>query len=132
MYLVNFPQQSNSSDWLETIQLISEDDGTPLDLTGCTVKIGVWTQTQRGQGNALSTVWGFAGNATPVLTAASNDGSGKLTILPEGVIQISFRVSDMQSLVAAYYEVGMILTNGTDTIQLVLGVLPVVNGGIIS
>lgn len=129
MYLVNLPQVSNAADWIETMQLTSEDDGQPIDLTGCTITLQVVTQTFRGPGS-VQAGWPNINSSygTPVLTASTTNG--KLTVPAPGVIQWTFRASELAALMAGFYEVGMVVTDGTNTTQLLIGSLPVINGAV--
>ena len=124
MYLVNFAQQSNASDWIDTIDLRSADDATLIDLTGWSVDLQVWPQTYRGAGTNAS--WLGWNAVTPVLEAST--ANGKITIPQAGVIQWTFRASELNDLPAGVYEVGIILTKSPDTVQILLGQLPIVNG----
>ena len=127
MYLVNFPQVSNSADWVETLELTSEDDGTPIDLTGCTITLQVWQQTTRGPGSVYAgAYYGIPSNSSPVLEATT--ANGKITVPAPGVIQWAFRVTELNALAAGFYEVGMTIAKSPDTSQLLLGVVPIVNG----
>lgn len=126
MYQVNFPQQSNASDWIDTIMLTSEDDNTPIDLTGWAVTMQVWPQSQRGAGTGYYGQTWWNGNSVPLLEAST--ANGKIVVPDTGVIQWTFRASELANLAPAVYEVGMILTKSPDTVQIVLGQLPVVSG----
>lgn len=128
MYLVNFPQVSNSADWIETIELVSADDDTPIDLTGCTITLQVWPQTNRGQGTGLNYYSGALLNNSPLLEASTTNG--KLTVPSAGVIQWTFRVSEVSALQAGFYEVGLTIQKSPDTVQVLLGLLPIVNGAV--
>lgn len=127
MYQVRFAQQSNAADWIDTIQLTSEDDDTPIDLAGAAITLQVWMQTQRGVGTGLGAWNGlYMGNSTPVLEATT--ANGKITVPAAGVIQWTFRATELGNLAPANYEVGLILAKDGSTTQLILGQLPVVSG----
>ena len=129
MYQVRFPQQSNASDWISTIELKSAIDGTLIDMTGASITLQVWRQTNRGVGTGMYGWDGvYNGTALPVLEATT--ANGKITVPETGVIQWTFRASELSGLSPGNYEVGMTLTKSPDTIQLLLGELPIVSGAI--
>lgn len=129
MYLVNFPEASNSADWISTLELTDADSGDLIDLTGCTITLQVWTQTQRGPG-FVPVNWPNINSqyGTAALTASTSNG--KITVPSTGIVQWTFRASEMETLTAGFYEVGMIIEKSSDTTQLMLGVLPVLNGAV--
>lgn len=130
MYLINFQQVSNSADWVQSLELTSQDDGEPIDLTGASITLQVWRQTNRGQGAATYSWAAVQQINQPILEASTSNG--KITVDTDtGTITWTFRAStDMNAVPAGYYEVGMIIAKSPDTVQLLLGVLPVVNGAV--
>lgn len=128
MFVVMFSQVSNSADWIDTVELTSEDDGQLIDLTGWTVTM----QVRYGAANASSPQTYYAGSfgnlGSPVLVAST--ANGKLTVPSTGVIQWTFRASELSQVQAGFYDVGLTMTNGTETFQLILGQVPIVNGGV--
>lgn len=113
MYQVTFPEQSNRASWA-FVGLITDLDDNPIDLTGCSLVFAV-NRCKSGDGN----------NAL----LASTD-NGKLTIIDVGKFRWFFTVEEMGTLCAAQYDTGLTLTNddGTQTVQLLVGPLPIVDG----
>lgn len=124
MYLVNFARQSNASDWIDTVELRSEDDASLIDLTGWSVTMQVWPSTYRGAGTNGG--WSGWNGGTPVLEATT--ANGKVTVPSTGVIQWTVRASELADLPAGTYEVGLTMTKSPDTVQILIGQLPIVNG----
>lgn len=111
MYDAQLKPVSNRADWLETIELINDDDGQVItDLTGVTVNIEV-----RQMPGCYRT-----------LTGSSDDGH--VTFPGNGVIQWQFSRSEMSTLTAGTYEIGLTVTLNDFTEQELIGSLPVVDG----
>ena len=132
MLQVNFPQQANSADWMESIQLFTEDDGSyawdsvPSDLV---VTLNVVNETRRGMGDVqIPYISQQTLGPSPVLSAVSTDGSGKLTTYPNGIIEINIPASTMSNLVGGFYEVYIKMQTQGATVQLLRGILPLVWG----
>ena len=137
MYSVNFEQQSNTANWFEQWNLLAADDGTPLSSSEVIVTFQMWARSSRGSGDQSQFVgnWPFlsAGGAglIPAITAATNDGTGAFTLL-NGILTLNIAQSILQRLLPGYYEVAMIiqLYDLSMTQQLVVGTLPLYNGGV--
>lgn len=114
MYHVNFPAQSNRASWV-FVGKITDLDDDPIDLTGCSMVFQI-----REGGNG----WPYGSGLT-----ASTD-NGKLTIVDIGTFRWFFTLDEMRSLCAGSFNTGLTLTNddGTQTIQLSVGPLPIVDG----
>jgi hypothetical protein len=113
MYHVTFPPQSNRASWV-FVGLITDLDDNPIDISACSL-VFCASRCQPHQSNAS--------------LLASTD-NGKLTVVDIGKFQWVFPLEDMQGLCAGQYETGLTLTNddGTQTVQLLVGPLPIVDG----
>lgn len=113
MYHVTFPQQSNRASWV-FIGLITDLDDNPIDLSACSMVFQV--SPPRG------------GNERGSLLAST--ANGNLTIVGLGTFRWFFTLQDMQGLCVGTYDTGLTLTNddGTQTIQLSVGPLAIVDG----
>jgi len=133
MLQINFPQQSNQADWTESIQLLSEDDSQPLWTTppaDLVVTLTVKSETRRGMGDVqIPYISQQNMGPIPVISAASNDGSGLVSVFEAGNIEISVPASMMSNLVGGFYEVYMTMQTGGATLQIVRGILPLAWGG---
>lgn len=133
MYDIDWALRSNQVPWAETIALDSADDGSPLDLAGCTVTLDIRAGTSRGRGS-VPAAWGSGyatgGNPSPVLTAST--ANGKVSVPEAGVVQFAFTRADMQTLAPGTYEVCLRIesasTPDTDGVELFIGTVPVMQG----
>lgn len=130
MYMVNFPETSNSADWIGTVQLNDDEDGELIDLTGCTVTLMVVPQTTRGSGTGGQSGWPNINYQTNTAVLTASTTNGKITLPSVGIIQWTFRASEMETIPAGFYEVGMRIEKSPDTTQIILGQLPIVNGAV--
>lgn len=130
---VNFPKQSNQADWIESIQLVSEDDGLPLWTTVPTdlvLNFSVKNETRRGMGDVqIPFISQQTLGPVPVISATTGDGSGIITAYESGNIEISVPASTMSNLVGGYYEVFLTMQTQGYTMQIIRGILPLVWGG---
>ena len=128
------PAQSSQADWIESIQLLAEDDGAPVWTTP-PVDLVV-TMTIIPEGVRLSRDYGdsaFVANAA-VLTAVSTDATGRLTVFDNGFIEISVDDSAMAALapdnfgIAKRYLVFLKIQTDGFTMQFMTGILPIYRG----
>jgi hypothetical protein len=105
---------SNQEDWDDTFELYDDDTGDPLDLTAVTaVTITLWDDDRR----------------TTVLSGSIGSG---ITIddITGGVMSVHFGASTMNGLTGSKtYRVRLSMVNGGATKDLILGSLPVLDGG---
>ena len=116
MYHITFPPQSNRASWVFIGSLSDYYTDEPIDLTGCSMVF----QISQGDANGYDVNCGLV---------ASTENE-KLTFIDTGKFRWFFTVSEMQSLWPGTYKTGLRLTNddGTQTIQLSVGPLPIVDG----
>lgn len=114
MYSGPLPEISNRADWKYQIRLIDADTGETVDFTGCTMAIAVRDD-----------------NGSVVLSGALSipaSTSDKITVPEIGVAQIWFTPADVRNLVAGSYSAGITITGSGQTMQLLAGSVPVVDG----
>jgi hypothetical protein len=111
MYHVTFPPQSNRASWV-FVGLVTDLDDNPIDLTNSSMVFSIEKRNHQG-------MW---------LTASTDNG--KLTIVDLGIFRWFFTLDDMRCLNPGTYDTGLTLTNddGTQTVQLSVGPLPIVDG----
>ena len=115
MFQARFKPVTNQSDWATSIQFNDKASGTPMDITGDDVPLSFNLALKPvGEGNS------------PALTGST--ATGELTLPSLGILQIFFPASRMQALTPGSYDVGLTVTNGLNTAQILLGRLPIVNG----
>lgn len=107
---IRFPRASNRADWRFWLKNTDPTDGSLIDIPVNIVTLQVRRSDRCG----------------PVLSAAPGDG--KITAPTAGVLEVRFSASEMRSLCPDTYEVGAIIGDGTDTTQLILGTVPIVDG----
>ena len=136
-YTVNFPQVSNCETWFDTYALVAADDLTPIDSTldNIVLTMQVWPKLGRSGADQSQTYayWPLQldgiMNYSPIINTSTNDGTGQLT-LSQGLIQINIPLATMNMLLAGYYMVGFTMQNSDVTKQLIVGLMPVYDGGI--
>jgi hypothetical protein len=109
MYHVTFPPQSNRASWV-FIGLVTDLDDNPIDLSACSLE--------------------FFARAKNGAQLEASTANGKLTIVDLGTFRWFFTRTDMQGLCPGTCDTGLTLTNddGTQTVQLSVGPLPIVDG----
>ena len=111
MYQISFPFTSNKASWLFVGQVLDMDEN-PIDISACSMAFAVREKNNGGQRLEATTE------------------NGKITYVDIGTFRWFFTREEMGGLCAGTYETGLILTNddGTQTIQLSVGPLPIVDG----
>src|SRR5215471_19409159 len=100
---------SNLATWQDTIEVISVDDDVPLDFSDVT--------------EVTLTV---ADRDTSILALSLSGGD---IILPgNGVIQWRAEATAMAALLPGTFNVGLLISTSTDTIQLFLGTVSILRG----
>ena len=107
---IRFARTTNRADWRFWLKNTDPTNGSLVDIPVDQITLQVRRQDGCG----------------PVLSAAPGDG--KITSPQPGVLEVRFPASEMKSLCPDTYEVGAIISDGTDTAQLVLGTVPVTDG----
>lgn len=104
---------TNAEDWSQPVRVTDGDEG--FDLSGYTIQIRV--SDDRG---------------CQVLAGSTSDGVVSLVNDDEAVPSIIswvFRASTMATIRAGNYIVGVRITDGTNTNQIILGKVAIVDGG---
>jgi hypothetical protein len=111
MYEVLFKPQSNQASWAFS-GMITDMEGQPIDLSACSMVFAVRRKNRGGHHLVASTE------------------NGKITYPALGVFHWFFTEGEMGGLSAGTYATGLTITNddGTQTVQLSVGALPVVDG----
>jgi hypothetical protein len=115
MFQARFKPVTNQSDWATSIQFNDKASGTPIDITGDDVP------------NSFSLALALVGDANNAALTGSTT-TGELTLPSLGILQIFFPAARIQALAPGSYDVGLTVTNGVNTAQILLGRLPIVNG----
>lgn len=109
MYQILFPQTSNDATWIFTGQIKDASTGELLDLSDLSFVFSVEDQN----------------NCSKLVASTAN---GKFTILSLGIFRWEFTRDEMRSLCPGTYDTGLTMSNDTQTTQLSVGSLPIVDG----
>ena len=111
MYQVSFPAQSNRASWVFIGQIMDLGENL-IDISACSMAFAIREKNNGSQRLEATTA------------------NGKLTIVDLGTFRWFFTKDEMGSLCPETYETGLTLTNddGTQTVQLSVGPLPIVDG----
>jgi hypothetical protein len=101
---------SNQEDWKLTVEIVDDDTGEDIDLTGASIVFEVRDPRNRAT----------------VLSATTNNS--KVTLLDDGTFQVFFARAEMQMLRAQTYEVGCIVSVNGETKQFILSTIPILDG----
>lgn len=105
-----FAPISDGADWIGTLQLVNDDTGEIItDLTGVVVTLEVRES-----------------HCGPRLTATLDNG--KFADLGGGVLQWRFTSTDMRTLGAGTYEIGITIERDGVIEQELIGILPILDG----
>lgn len=107
MYIGTLEAASNRADWTMQLQLIDSEDGDTIDLSGCDVVLEVKDECRS------------------VLRAAVGDG---VSFPQDDVLLWNFPADQMRALRSGNYNVGLTISAEGQTVQLIVGTLPVIDG----
>jgi hypothetical protein len=121
---------SNQGDWAFPIQFLDRASGQLVDLTGDNFYLAV-VPTAPPPGSSYRGWYGYGAHQsysgrTPVLQGSTI--TGELTITGPGMVYVNFPAASMRSLPPGMYKVGLTCTNGAQTLQIMIGYLPVRDG----
>lgn len=111
MFSGNLPPASNKATWAVNYELTDEDTGELLDLSGVD-QITIEVRDPESRATVLS------GSLT----------GGEVSVPDTGVFRWEFTAAQMRTLCSKTYEVGCTLTENDETIQLIIGRVPVLDG----
>lgn len=113
MLIGTLPPVSNRADWIDCIEITDSEaeapEDAPIDLTDVSVVIAI-----------------YDGDDCKVADATTDAGS--VVIVDTGVVQFTFPRATMATLCEGTYQVGATFKFGGETVQILIGSLPVVNG----
>jgi hypothetical protein len=110
MYVGSLPPISNRASWLFSSEVVDDETGELIDLSGLTITLEVREQAC----------------GRTVLSATT--GNGKVTTPSMGLFSASFTRDEMAALCAQTYDVGATISDDTDTAQFIIGTVPVLDG----
>lgn len=107
MYVGSIEQQSNRADWTMQIQLVDSEDGDTIQLSTCDVVLEV------------------KDGCRCILKASVGSG---VTFPQDDVLRWTFPADEMRALRSGTYDVGLTISNDGQTVQLIVGTLPIIDG----
>lgn len=120
-----FPPVTTRQTLSDVIELISSEDGTSINLTGCTAKVAMISADYA----PAPGWWGGPNYYDRLLRAPSIDAT--VTILEEaGGINFVFTTDQMRTLCPGQYRLAATVTRDDYTVQIILGDIPVLDGGV--
>ena len=127
MIRMSFPAITTRQSFVDEVEVVDADDGTSVDLTGCTIKVQIATRYPFGAPlYTMPPYYDAFPYASPLLLASTDDGT--ITIPDVGVFVFSFTESQIASLCPGIYQVGCTIARDAEVAQLLLGDLPVLDG----
>lgn len=103
------PHVSNRSGFSMQIELLDDDTGEAVDLTGATI------------------VFEISDDGSTALSATT--ANSKVNLADTGIFQVEFTAEEMRELCAKTYMVGCTVSNAdSEPQQLIIGTLPVLDG----
>lgn len=107
------PPASNRADWIDCVEIrdteADSDADALVDLDGCDIVVAIYDEDY-------------------VKRAGATTDAGTVQIVDSGVFQFTFPRSVMAGLCAGTYKVGCTISRDDETVQILIGDLPVVDG----
>lgn len=107
MYIGSLPVASNRATYSQEFQLYDDEDGEGVSLADATITVELREP----------------GTETALLT-----GTTTVTDESAGAFTLSFTTTQMRTLCAMQYEIGITIEQNDETIQYLIGTLPVLDG----
>lgn len=111
MFTGQLPPVSNKATWVGSFELRDADTDDLIDISNAS-QITVEVRDPQSRSAVLS------GSLT----------GGEVTRPDTGIFDWTFSATQMRALCAKTYEVGATLTQNGETVQLIIGTLPVIDG----
>lgn len=111
MFMGSLPVASNRATYQQDFQLYDDEDGEGISLASATITLEVH-KPDCSSAELSATI-----------------GSGiVVTDETEGQFELTFTATQMRTLDAVTYEVGLTITQADETVQYLIGTLPVLDG----
>lgn len=111
MFIGALNPASNKATWSVLYQLVDAETDEPIDLSGVS-EITIQVRDQR--------------SCSPLLTGKLS--SGEVVLVDTGVFRWTFSASQMSTLCANTYDVGCTIEQDGETVQILIGTLPIIDG----
>ena len=126
MFTAKFLPISNNADWSCNISFADKATGEPIDLTGGDVPNSFAFVAQ-----PLQNRWVVNSSLVGSSSLTGSSTTGEITIVSLGLLNLFFPATRMRTLGTGSYRCGLTITNlptGPYTIEIFLGLLPVLDG----
>jgi hypothetical protein len=127
MIRTSFPPLSTRQSFIDDVWVYDNDDDSLIDLTGCKIQLAIRAQFSPfvyDYGRWSGTSWNWSSGAR--LLATTDDGS--ITIPDLGVFIFTFTEQQMAALCPGIYDIACNMARDDETIQFILGQLPILDG----
>jgi hypothetical protein len=129
MYTGNISTTSNRADWQEAVVLTDEDTGDLIDISLCRITMTVRKLERNPNYRGDGFYGSFYDNTIPVgVVLTGSTDTGEITLPDIGTFQWLFPASRMASLCQGEYQIGTRISQDTRTMQLIVGVVTVIEG----
>jgi hypothetical protein len=129
MFRGAFPAISNRQSFIDAVELYDDEDGTLVDLTGCIIQVEIRPAGLSWPSDSYWSAgwgWGYGLFGSTRLLASTADGS---IIIPDvGTFIFTFTPAQIASLCPGLYELAANISRDDETVQLILGTMPVLDG----
>lgn len=125
MFQGALPSITTRQSFIDTIEVVDADDGSPIDLTDCAIQVALRAQGCGGSNGYSPSGRGGSFGSTQLLATTAD---GTVTIPEFGVILFGFTEAQCASLCPGQYAFAVTMTRSGETIQLILGSLSVLDG----
>jgi hypothetical protein len=127
-YYGNISTPSNRADWIDTVQVLDDDTGEPIDLSTCSITMTV--TNRRRNPNAYR--YGMGGYYGPLyldlIILTGSTASGEITVVDLGTFQWHFTAGQMNNMPQGEYIIGVRITQDDQSIQVMIGTVIVMEG----
>lgn len=117
MYRGTLDEESNKATWTDDVE-VTDEEGTLIDLTDAVIVLEV---------RAKRAIDDYDTNITNAILSATT-ANGKITLQGTGVFRFSFTKSEMNTLCAGTYDIGVTVERDGETDQVLIGQLPLLDG----
>jgi len=120
-------QISNQADWINTILVVDDDTGDPIDLSLCRITMTV--TNRRRNPNAYMGMVGHYGPFYPdMIQITGSTDTGEIVVVDLGTFQWTFPALTMNALIQGEYQVGIRIELDDQKMQLAVGTVTVLDG----
>lgn len=126
MIRTSFDAITTRESWIDIVEILDEDDLSPIDISSW--KIQVEIRRQDHPGLPMDYGWPSHNFSWGSGVALATTDNGTVTITDIGVFEFIFSQATIASLCPAVYVVGCTMSRDGEAVQLLLGLLPVLDG----